>query len=394
MSHKLVNHSPDLKRLSADGYELEIRGTHALVHHVPYVNASKQVKYGTLVSALSLSTPNKTDKPNTHVIHFFGEHPCDRDGREITAIKHQSQNQTLDEKLKIAVNHSFSNKPANGFNDYYEKFTSYIRIISSPAESIDENAKAITSKVIESIDPDDVFKYMDTNSSRAEINVISAKLENLKIAIIGLGGTGSYVLDFIAKTPVREIHLFDEDTFMLHNAFRAPGAAHANQFESQPKKVAYLHAIYSNMHKYIIPHEQHLDASNFSQLSGMSFAFVCIDKSEHKEAIIGSLLSLGVPFVDVGMGLEAIDGALRGIVRSTTGTEKKHDHLKDRISFGKNPNDDYSHNIQIAELNALNAAFAVIKWKKYFGFYHDQGKEFHMAYSVSTNEIVNDETTT
>ena len=37
----------------------------------------------------------------------------------------------------------------------------------------------------------------------------------------------------------------------------------------------------------------------------------------------------------------------------------------------------YSHNIQIAELNALNAALAVIKWKKLAGFYVDlEGEHF------------------
>jgi hypothetical protein len=40
------------------------------------------------------------------------------------------------------------------------------------------------------------------------------KLELGKIAIIGLGGTGSYVLDLAAKTPVKEIHLFDGDKFL------------------------------------------------------------------------------------------------------------------------------------------------------------------------------------
>ncbi|WP_318271316.1 ThiF family adenylyltransferase [Sphingobacterium cellulitidis] len=46
------------------------------------------------------------------------------------------------------------------------------------------------------------------------------KLERQKIAIIGLGGTGAYILDMVAKTPVKEIHLFDGDSFDQHNAFR------------------------------------------------------------------------------------------------------------------------------------------------------------------------------
>jgi tRNA A37 threonylcarbamoyladenosine dehydratase len=52
------------------------------------------------------------------------------------------------------------------------------------------------------------------------------------------GGTGSYVLDFVAKTPVKEIHLFDGDIFDQHNAFRAPGAPSGEELEQRLKKVA------------------------------------------------------------------------------------------------------------------------------------------------------------
>lgn len=54
---------------------------------------------------------------------------------------------------------------------------------------------------------------------RANINFINDKFKGMRIGIIGLGGTGSY-LDLVAKTPVDEILLFDDDEFLLHNAFR------------------------------------------------------------------------------------------------------------------------------------------------------------------------------
>lgn len=75
--------------------------------------------------------------------------------------------------------------------------------------------------------------------------MITAKLAVEKLAIVGLGGTGAYVLDLIAKTPVKEIHLFDGDKFSSHNAFRAPGAASIDDLHKQNLKVEYLHAIYS-----------------------------------------------------------------------------------------------------------------------------------------------------
>lgn len=56
-----------------------------------------------------------------------------------------------------------------------------------------------------------VFCYPDTATTRAGIGAATAKLMTERVAIIGLGGTGSYILDLLAKVPIGEIHLFDPD---------------------------------------------------------------------------------------------------------------------------------------------------------------------------------------
>jgi hypothetical protein len=59
------------------------------------------------------------------------------------------------------------------------------------------------------------------------------------------------------------------------------------------------------------------------------------------------------------------------MVRTTTSTPAKRE-MKKKLSFGGgDEDDDYTRNIQIAELNALNAVLAVIRWKKHVGFYGD-----------------------
>jgi uncharacterized protein DUF6791/ThiF family protein len=342
-----------------------------------------------VVTPLGALAGDKTAKPEDHVIHFKGELPCDKEGNPLKGIHLGSEKKLLAEGVE--VDHRFSNKPATGYADYYEKVTAYVRIISSHAEAIDPSFKATTFKVIESPDPDIVFNYLDANSSRAEIEAVSAKFQHLIIAIIGLGGTGSYVFDFTAKTPVREIHIFDGDHFLSHNAFRAPGAASLEILRQQPKKVRYLYDVYSKMHKYIVVHEYHLTSSTLEELSGMNFVFICIDDGDSKKAIIQKLTEAGIPFVDVGIGVQAVDGLLTGSVRVTTGTPAKTDHIAARISFSDGIDDEYDKNVQIAELNALNAALAVIKWKKLFGFYHDLGKEHHSVYEININQIANDE---
>src|SRR5690554_1653952 len=141
MLQELINHSMDLKKLYDEGYELECSEGYILIHHIPYVNQKKEIKYGTLVTSLSVNG-NKTIKPNNHVIHFIGEHPCNKDGSIITAIKYQSHNKRL--TSKIIINHSFSNRPPNGYNNYFEKFSRYIEVISAPAISLNENVTAKT----------------------------------------------------------------------------------------------------------------------------------------------------------------------------------------------------------------------------------------------------------
>jgi hypothetical protein len=56
-------------------------------------------------------------------------------------------------------------------------------------------------------------------------------------------------------------------------------------------------------------------------------------------------------------------------------------------------NRDYSQNIQIADLNSLNAALAVIKWKKLLGFYRDLEHEHFSTYTIDGNLVTNEDQT-
>ena len=82
MSLRLINLSPDLRKLRDDGYEIEVKSGYLIIHSVPYVNAEKQVKRGVLVSKLELAG-DITTRPKDHVAMFSGEHPCYRNGEEI-----------------------------------------------------------------------------------------------------------------------------------------------------------------------------------------------------------------------------------------------------------------------------------------------------------------------
>jgi hypothetical protein len=71
---------------------------------------------------------------------------------------------------------------------------------------------------------------------------------------------------------------------------------------------------------------------------------------------------------------------------------RDHVYDKNRIPFTDGgENNDYKSNIQIADLNALNAALAVVKWKKFCGFYADLENENFSAYTIDGNALINED---
>lgn len=236
--------------------------------------------------------------------------------------------------------------------------------------------------------------YFDNASGRAGISAVTAKLQKKSVAIVGLGGTGSYVLDFVSKTPVDQILLIDGDPFEQHNSFRAPGAASVDQLRQQPFKVDYFAKIYSRMHTGIVPHRCFLTTENLDLLRGQDMVFLCIDAKAIKRPIIEALEAQGTPFIDVGMGVELVDGGLTAMLRTTTSTPENrlHVHSKNRIPFAsEDRNALYAQNIQISELNAMNACLAVIRWKKLCGFYRDTENEHFSVFALDGNHIINED---
>ena len=393
MSPTPISRSPDLKRLRDDGYDVEVRADPAylLIKDVPYVDTARTVRRGTLVSTLQLAG-DVTTTPDTHVVTFIGDTPCDHHGEPLTKIINSSNHQALAGGLEI--DHTFSSKPPGGYPDYHAKMTTYINILLGHAEVIDPTATAQTYPVIGNDDLGTVFRYLDTASSKAGIGEVTSKLTVPAVAIVGLGGTGSYVLDLIAKTPVEELHLFDGDIFLQHGAFRSPGAPSINTLQAKPFKVDYFAALYGNMRDGIVPHPEYIDEANVHLLGAMDFAFVCVDDADARAVVVSALEAVNVPFIDVGMGVHEVNGSLGGIVRTTTSTgpdrEAAHHHLPLKKADAHN---DYVHNIQIADLNALNAALAVIKWKKLLGFYRDLEREHHSCYTIDGNRLTNESRT-
>ena len=389
MSLQLISRSPDLRRLREAGYSVRIVSNYLVVDDIPYVTSECQVEKGTLVSELTLAG-DVTSKPKTHVVMFSGKMPCDEAGHQLTAIVHSSKRREI--ATGLTVDYQFSSKPAEGYPDYYEKMTTYATLLSGPAQALDPDASPRKYRVVEDDNEDSVFRYADTASSRVGISALSERLACGPVAIIGLGGTGAYIADLMTKTPARELHLFDEDVFLQHNAFRSPGAPSLETLRTVPVKSVYYHDIYDNMRRNIFVHDNVSEATA-DELHSMEFAFVAVDNGAARKLIVEKLRHFEIPFVVVGMGVLEADGSLIGQLMVATWRGAEDDSVLERIPYEDGGENDYSTNIQIAELNAQNAVLAVIKWKKTLGFYQDVKGENLSYYLVNVNCIINENVT-
>jgi molybdopterin/thiamine biosynthesis adenylyltransferase len=287
------------------------------------------------------------------------------------------------------VQRRFSNKPVKtgAYADFYDKIESYLAQVSAPAMS-KYDASPYTCRTR----PDDViptvFKFADTLTSRAEILDLAAKFNEDTVAIIGLGGTGAYVLDFLVKTPVKEIRAFDNDDFHVHNAYRSPGRL--TETELRRKKAEVYADRYVNFREGLQISTKFIDATSAADFEGVTFAFVCVDKGSSRSGISDLLLAKGIPFIDVGMGLKRKDNGLRGMVRVTY--YSKEDGAKVRVmqyaEMSDGPENLYRTNVQIGELNALNAALAVLRFKQIRGFYAEEANLDHILFDISDFKTV------
>ncbi|MFZ2161894.1 MAG: ThiF family adenylyltransferase [Sideroxyarcus sp.] len=384
MSNAPIALRPDVQRLTSDKYEVSVYKGYLIVSAVPYVTPNRMVAYGTIACAYV-----ETGKPD-HTVYFVGATPCNKVGQPLTQMINNSNPATLFDRF--VAQHYFSLKPDNRENfpaDYYEKITHYVNILGAQARLIDKDADARTGRAVASQNDDSVFRYGDSASARAGIVAVAQKLWLPRIAIIGLGGTGSYILDQIAKTPVKEIHLYDGDTLKPYNAFRSPGAASLEQLQVEPLKVDYFKAMYDPMRTGIVPHPEYVTNANTQNLNGLDFVFVAVDKGPARKLICNFLKSAGMPFIDVGMGLTKIEDSMsvRGNCRATLCTPEKNDHLDVCLDVHDEAAEGIYSNIQVADMNAMNAVLAVMLWKQHFQFYSNSEQAHNLNFSIDLQSL-------
>jgi hypothetical protein len=388
---KLVSHNDDIRRLVEKGYAVGFDSNYLVVRDIPYLSSDRKLQKGAIVAKLVFVDQERVMQDD-HQIFFAGSVPYGLDGKPIPNLGGGPAALALSEASKdMVVQRSFSNKPKSTgkFKDFFDKIESYVCIISGPAMELYQ-VTPYTFFVVKEVVSSTIFKFHDTMTSRAEITDLSAKFNKDVVAIIGVGGTGAYVLDFLVKTPVSEIRIFDLDPFHVHNAFRSPGKLEQAEL-GKPKADVYF-SRYENFRNGLAVTRKLVDSSCSDDLNGVTFAFVCVDQGPSRSGIFDVLLSKKIPFIDVGMGLNRKHGPINGSLRMTYYSAEHGSKVRDKnlAPLTENEGDLYRTNIQIAELNALNACLAVIKFKQIRGFYCEELPHYHLLFEVQDFGIANE----
>jgi hypothetical protein len=125
----------------------------------------------------------------------------------------------------------------------------------------------------------------------------------------------------------------------------------------------------------------------------IDFAFVCIDQltdgdSSRQDIVYNALSEAGVPFVDSGVSITLEDCAVTGAV-TTSAYEAGSDVWKDAIPnarvIGNIPG---YRNVQLPEVNAAAATFAVMEWHRRTGQYVSKSPSFYHKFLLEKARIV------
>ena len=244
------------------------------------------------------------------------------------------------------------------------------------------------------------FKIPNTFEARAAIGPVQDRIRDQRIAIIGLGGTGAYVLDLVAKTPVKEIHLLDSDDMDWHNFMRAPGAPTCEEIKSQRKarlsKVNYYHSKYTPLREGVYAHAVRVDNStmfaSFLSMHPIDYAFVCIDQqkdcdSPRQDAVYSALSEAGVPFIDSGVSITLKDGAIGGTITTSAydaGAVAWKEAIPNARMDGNVPG---YRNVQLPEVNAMAASLAVMEWRRQTGQYVSSSTSFLHKFRLESGDV-------
>lgn len=171
-----------------------------------------------------------------------------------------------------------------------------------------------------SLSPDEIARYARHIVLRHVGGPGQEKLKSATVAVVGAGGLGAPVIQYLAAAGVGRLRLIDNDTVSVSNLQRQ--VIHQTDRIGQPKVVSAAQAIGAiNPHVHVEQHQSKLSDENaLSLLAGATVIADCTDNFAARYTITDAGCALAIPVVTAAV--TEFDGSLttlRPREKSSTG---------------------------------------------------------------------------
>ena len=231
-----------------------------------------------------------------------------------------------------------------------------------------------------------VFEFEITGEDSRDMSAWRDRARGQRIGIVGLGGAGLWILDLMSKTDVSEILIWDGDEIEGRNLLRAPGSA--GQEAIGKNKAQFFGEHYQRIRRGITIHAEYWQPDDPADVLGdLDFVFIAVDKAKTRTALCEKLEQAGVPFIDVGMGIELRQGRVGGSCQVFFSGDDPGRWRKG-IPTAEGEGEDEYYELQLADLGALNAALAVGIWRRHIGQYEGGSNDWLIRYWIENNDLL------
>ena len=207
------------------------------------------------------------------------------------------------------------------------------------------------------------------------------------VAIVGLGGVGAWIADFVVKADSREVHGWDYDCIEPKNILRMPGGLDPNVWIGRPK-AEWFQETYSLIHKSVHGDNVKVLREGVQEVvEGTTFAFVAVDDSEDRMMVCDGLANAGIPFVVAGLSLVRKDKRVKVSMRIVTAHVGVSSWREAIPQVGQAGQDDYG-SLDLPDVYSMAAGWAIQSWRKMRGQFWQEKREECLDYSASDQCLI------
>lgn len=207
------------------------------------------------------------------------------------------------------------------------------------------------------------------------------------VAIVGLGGVGAWIADFVVKADPRKINGWDYDCIEPKNILRMPGGLDPNVWIGRPK-ADWFQETYSLIHTNVLGHNVKVLPENVQEvIEGITFAFVAVDDANDRMIVCDALANAGIPFVIVGLSLVRKEKRVKVSMRIVTAHVGVSSWRAAIPQVGQAGQDDYG-SIDLPDVYSMAAGWAIQSWRKMRGQFWQEQREECLDYSASDQSII------